>query len=155
LLGHSVGEVAAACAAGALDVDTAVEVAFHRSRLQQTVAGGGTMLAVGLSAAEVAPLLGADCSLAAINGPRSVTLAGSAGALSAVAEQLAAAGVFHRPLAVEVAYHSHQMEPLEVELRRSLRGLRPSAPRTPLYSTVTGARVDAAVHDAAYWWRNV
>jgi acyl transferase domain-containing protein/NAD(P)-dependent dehydrogenase (short-subunit alcohol dehydrogenase family)/acyl carrier protein len=159
VVGHSVGEVAAAYVSGALDLEDAIRVVYHRSRLQQTTAGSGTMLAVGLGAADVASRLVGHTdlvSLAAVNSSRSVTLAGDAAALGAIAEALEDEGVFHRFLHVEVPYHSPLMEPLRAELLASLAGLRPSRPTLPLYSTVTGALWDqSALHDAGYWFRNL
>ncbi len=159
IIGHSVGEVAAAYVAGALDLDDAVRVVYHRSRLQQRTAGSGTMLAVGLGVAEVAPWLeGRETavSIGAVNSARSVTLAGDASVLALIADGLAAGGVFHRFLKVEVPYHSPMMEPLHDELLTSLAGLRCRTPAVPLFSTVTGKRfTEADRHDGAYWFRNL
>lgn len=159
IVGHSVGEVAAAHVAGALDLEDAVRVVYHRSRLQQTTAGSGTMLAagVGLDAAPRWIDGYADrVSVGAVNSAQAITLAGDETALRAIAEALEEAGIFHRFLAVEVPYHSPLMDPLHAELLASLEGLRPKAPVVPLYSTVTGARVgDDTRHDGAYWFRNV
>ena len=92
IVGHSVGEVAAAHVAGALDLADAVRVVYHRSRLQQTTAGTGTMLAVGLGIADVAPWVKGHesaVSIGAVNSARSVTLAGDEGVLKLIAEGLA------------------------------------------------------------------
>lgn len=158
IVGHSVGEIAAAHAAGALTLVDAVQVIYHRSRLQQTTAGQGTMLAVGLSAEEVMPYLAGQTevvSIGAINSPNSVTLAGDADTLAEIAERLAMAQVFNRFLKVEVPYHSPQMEPLRAELLSALAQLQPAPVTIPLYSTVTGELIDGATLDAAYWWRNI
>jgi acyl transferase domain-containing protein/NADPH:quinone reductase-like Zn-dependent oxidoreductase/acyl carrier protein len=160
IVGHSVGEVAAAYVAGALELDDAVRVVYHRSRLQQTTAGSGTMLAAGVGAAEAQRWIGRHAdrvSIGAVNSARSITLAGDETALRAIADALAEAGVFHRFLAVEVPYHSPLMDPLRAELLTALAGLRPAAPTIPLYSTVSGARWDDATerHDGAYWFRNL
>ncbi|MGF1468859.1 MAG: SDR family NAD(P)-dependent oxidoreductase [Sandaracinaceae bacterium] len=158
VVGHSVGEVGAAFASGALDLEDAVQVSFHRSRLQATTAGRGTMLAVGLgedTAAELCTIYD-GVSVAAVNGRNAVTLAGDEASLKEVAQGLEAEGVFQKMLTVEVAYHSHQMEPIREELTASLSGLRPRrAEGMALYSTVTGAPVAGDELDAAYWWRNV
>ena len=159
IVGHSVGEVAAAHVAGALDLADAVRVVYHRSRLQQTTAGTGTMLAVGLGVADVGPWVKGHesaVSIGAVNSARSVTLAGDETVLKLIAEELAEAGVFHRFLKVEVPYHSPMMEPLHDELLASLDGLRCRAPTVPLISTVTGRRfTEADRHDGAYWFRNL
>lgn len=158
IVGHSVGEIAAAYAAGALSLADAVQVIYHRSRLQQTTAGTGTMLAVGLSAAAVTPYLAdyqAVVSVGAINSPTSVTLAGDEVALQAIAAQLSAQQIFNRFLQVEVPYHSPQMDPIRDELIAALAGLTPRAATTPLYSTVTGQLIDGAALTGTYWWQNV
>lgn len=158
IVGHSVGEIAAAYAAGALSLADAVQVIYHRSRLQQTTAGTGTMLAVGLSEAAVTPYL-ADyqtlVAVGAINSPTSVTLAGDEAALQAIAMQLNAQQIFNRFLQVEVPYHSPQMDPIRAELIAALAALAPQATATPLYSTVTGQRIDGAALTGTYWWQNV
>ena len=157
VVGHSVGEIAAAYVAGALSLEDALLVTHHRSCLQQTTAGQGTMLAAELSAADAEALLTTheQVSLAAINSPMSVTLAGDANALQAIAAELQAKERFNRFLDVEVAYHSYQMDPLEDELRASLANLQPQATRIPLYSTVTAQQIDGSTLDADYWWQNV
>ena len=157
VVGHSVGEVASACLSGALSLEDAVLVSYHRSRLQATTAGQGTMLAAGIDEATAKELceLYDGVSVAAINGAEAVTLAGEEAPLREIAASLEEEGLFQRMLTVEVAYHSHQMAPIEDELRRSLAELRPRRATLPLTSTVTGGRVDGAGIDAGYWWRNV
>ena len=157
VMGHSVGEIAAAYVSGALSLEDALLVVYHRSRLQQQVAGQGTMLAVGLSEQEANKLLAeyARVSLAAINSPSSVTLAGEAQVLQEIAAELEDTWIFNRFLDVEVAYHSYQMAPLENELRRSLADLQARESKMPLYSTVMGKQINGHELDAAYWWQNV
>ncbi|MCP3098452.1 SDR family NAD(P)-dependent oxidoreductase [Myxococcus sp. K15C18031901] len=159
VLGHSIGEVGAAWASGALDLRDMLLTAFHRSRLQQRIAGQGGMLAVGLGPDEAREWVarhGPDIAVAAVNSERAVTLAGGRASLERVASELAAQGRFQRFLQVEVPYHSPLMEPLRDELLASLTPLRPHAPRLPIYSTVSGRRMtDAERHDAPYWWNNV
>lgn len=155
VVGHSVGEVAAAVVAGSLSLEEGVRLIYHRSRLQQGLSHQGGMLAVALSEEAVQPYLTPRVSLAAINSASSVTLAGMPDALSDIAAQLEAEGVFNRMLYVDVAYHSYQMEPLEVELLAALNGLAPSPPQIPLYSTVYGQQLPPGdMQDSAYWWRN-
>jgi acyl transferase domain-containing protein/acyl carrier protein len=158
IVGHSVGEVSAAYVSGALSLPDAVAVSHHRGRLQATTAGDGGMLATGLSEAEARELLAAHgfaADVAAINSPRSVTLAGARVELAKIAEALTARGVFARALHVDVAYHSRRMDPICAPLLDALAGVVAAAPRLPLYSTVMAARVLGADLDAAYWWRNV
>jgi acyl transferase domain-containing protein/acyl carrier protein len=158
IVGHSVGEVSAAYLSGALTLAEAIRVSFHRSRLQQTTAGSGAMMAVGLPGGEVAPLLesyGGRISIAAVNSPSSATVSGDPEAIQDLAARLEEKQVFHRALRVNVAYHSAQMDPLREELMTSLADLRPREAIIPLYSTVTGARAAGGEFGAAYWWRNV
>jgi len=157
VVGHSVGEVGAAYAGGCLTLPEAMHVAYVRSQTQSRVAGQGTMLAVGvtLDVAEALAAAHEGVSIAAINGPTSITLAGAKDALQPVADQLEQQGDFNRFLRVEIAYHSTQMEPLKDDIQAMLADLSPAASGVPLYSTVTGALETAPLHDAAYWYRNV
>ncbi|MFP4493289.1 MAG: SDR family NAD(P)-dependent oxidoreductase [Puniceicoccaceae bacterium] len=157
LVGHSVGEVSAAYLAGVYSLGDAVAVSYHRSRLQQTTAGKGGMLAVGLSEEEAGEYLAGveGVSVAAVNSFSAVTLSGGHAGLETVAGRLAEKGIFHKPLRVEVAYHSPQMDPLRGELLESLSGLRPRAASLPLYSTVLGGRSGGPEWTAGYWWENV
>ncbi|MBN1206612.1 MAG: SDR family NAD(P)-dependent oxidoreductase [Myxococcaceae bacterium] len=156
VVGHSVGEVAAAYTAGALTLREATLVSVHRARLQATTAGRGGMMAVGLSVPEAESFLArhaSGVSIAAINSTTAVTLAGDHAGLAEIARILAERQVFHRELRVEIAYHSAQMDCIEHELREALGSIRPQRPTLKLYSTVTGGTEGS--WDAAYWWRNV
>lgn len=161
IVGHSIGEVAAAWASGALTLEDALLVSLHRSRLQATTAGTGTMLAVGLSEQEVQKRILAinngqtHLSIAAINSPTSVTLAGDQELLEACEKELQADGIFARFLTVEVPYHSHKMDPLRDELLSSLQSVTPRQTDIPLYSTVTGQIISGTELDNEYWWQNV
>lgn len=158
VVGHSVGEVAAAWFSGALTLEEAVRVSYHRGRLQQKVAGKGGMLAVALDHDEAAALVAhrpSQVSIAAINGPASITLAGELDALEEISTHLNAKNIFNRRLRVEVPFHSPAMEAIRDELAESLEGLAPRPPQTPLVSTVTGRMVAGPELDAAYWWHNV
>lgn len=158
IVGHSAGEAAAAYAADMLNLEEAVRVIYHRSRLQQRTTGSGKMAAIGLSATEAQSLLaehGESVSIAAVNSPSGVTISGAADAIDAIARVLAERNVFCRLLRVTVPYHSPKMDPLQAELLDSLRALDVRPPATPIYSTVTGRLCTSADFDAAYWWRNV
>ncbi|MBD9357362.1 type I polyketide synthase [Methylomonas albis] len=158
IVGHSVGEVSAAYAAGVLSLEEAVLVSYQRSRIQKKAAGLGKMLAVGLSQEQCVGLLeltNGDVSIAAINSPSSLTLAGEAHSLEAIAAYLTETGEFNRFLQVEVAYHSPFMEPLKPEVRSVLAGLKPQLPKIPLYSTITGDLVTEVLYDAEYWCDNI
>jgi acyl transferase domain-containing protein/thioesterase domain-containing protein/acyl carrier protein len=158
IVGHSVGEVAAAHVAGVLSLEDAIRVIFHRSRLQATTAGLGKMLAVGLSKEEADRVLvgySEDVSLAAINSLQSVTLAGKASALEEIAKSLELQEIFCQFLRVEVPYHSPLMEPLKAELAESLQGITPQRATIPLFSTVTGQQVCGSELDGEYWGQNM
>src|SRR5690606_24395396 len=157
VVGHSVGEVSAAYVTGMLSLRDAVTVSVHRARLQATTAGSGGMLAVGLAPDAARALIAGDdrVDIAAINSPNAVTLAGAVDRLDAIAESLTEQGVFAKRLHVEVPYHSYLMEPILDKLRDALAELTVEAPRLPLYSTVTGARVTSGDWDAEYWCANV
>ncbi|WJR35789.1 SDR family NAD(P)-dependent oxidoreductase [Mycobacteroides immunogenum] len=159
VVGHSVGEVAAAYVSGALSLRDAATVSFHRSRLQAKTAGSGGMLAVGLDADEAqrrAARFGTAVCVAAINSTAATTLSGDSAALQTLHDELAGDGIFARMLHVEVPYHSQLMDPILGELATSLAGLTPCAAEVPVYSTVTGEQMDsAAFAEPDYWCKNV
>ncbi len=158
IVGHSVGEVTAAYVAGVLDLEEAISVSYHRSRIQKKVAGQGKMLAVKMTEEEVLAILSGhedQVSIAAINSPASLTLSGDAKRLEEIAAQLEAKGLFNSFLRVELAYHSPIMESLKDELLQSLSALRPKSPAIPLYSSVTGQIVNEASYDTEYWYQNI
>ncbi|MBR9909209.1 MAG: SDR family NAD(P)-dependent oxidoreductase [Gammaproteobacteria bacterium] len=158
IVGHSVGEVASAYHSGILSLQQALLVSYQRSRIQKKAAHQGSMLAVGVNETEADALLEpwqGKVSIAAINGPSAITLAGDSKALEKIATQLDARGAFNRPLQVEVAYHSPTMDPLLDEIRSCLAELTPAKPTLPVYSTVTAARIKGSAYDAEYWCRNV
>ena len=159
--GHSVGEVAAAWACGALDLDAAIRVIVARSRAQGETRGTGRMAAVGLSVeamqavmAELGDAL--DITIAGINSPKNLTLSGSLADLERVQSHLATKSVFFRLLDLDYAFHSRQMDPIRVPLLASLAGLETrAAAEIAFVSTVTGVALDANQLGAEYWWRNV
>jgi acyl transferase domain-containing protein/acyl carrier protein len=158
LVGHSMGEVAAAHIAGALSLQNAVRVICRRSALMTRFTGQGAMALVELSAeAAEAALRGYEdrLSVAVINGPRSTVISGEPKALRSVTERLTEAGVFCRPVAVQVAAHSPQMALIRDELLSALNGLRPTAGHTPIYSTTLGRLTDGVEFDAQYWVDNL
>jgi acyl transferase domain-containing protein/NADPH:quinone reductase-like Zn-dependent oxidoreductase/NADP-dependent 3-hydroxy acid dehydrogenase YdfG/acyl carrier protein len=159
IVGHSVGEVTAAWASGVLTLEEAVQVSYHRSRLQELCAGNGGMLAAELNRQEAEVIISSlalnKVSIAAINSPSSLTLAGDSAALDQIAEKLEAEGIFNRFLTVEVPYHSPQMDTIKEDLLKCLARLKPKAPKLPLYSTVQGGLAKGIVFDAQYWCDNV
>ncbi|MFJ9946695.1 amino acid adenylation domain-containing protein [Kitasatospora sp. NPDC091207] len=158
VVGHSTGEVAAFHEAGVYDLADAVKVVVHRSRLQQKLAGTGGMLAVALTEAEAVRRIrpyGDAVSVAAINSPASLTLAGDETVLAELAAALTAEQVFARSLTVEVPYHSARMELIKDELLESLADLKARPARVPLYLTGREGTAHGTELDAAYWWHNV
>jgi myxalamid-type polyketide synthase MxaE and MxaD len=159
VVGHSLGEAAAAVAAGALSLEDGVRVVYERSRLMKTVAGKGMTAVVGLpldGAAEAIRGREDRLSVAGSNGPASSVLSGDPETLGGVLRALEGKGVFCRAVAgVNVAFHSPQMDPLKEELIASLAGLAPRTAAIPMVSTVTGQAIDGASLGAAYWGRNL
>jgi len=158
VVGHSVGEVAAAYAAGIFTLEQASELVCHRSRLQAETGGGGGMLAVALSEEEALERLqarGGRVELAAVNGPGLVTLGGEDEALQALQRELEAEGRFVRRLRIDYAFHTRQMDSIKGALRAALDALRPERGAIPFVSTVVGETVPGGTLDADYWWRNV
>uniref|UniRef100_UPI003F4931A4 SDR family NAD(P)-dependent oxidoreductase n=1 Tax=Nonomuraea bangladeshensis TaxID=404385 RepID=UPI003F4931A4 len=155
--GHSVGEIAAAYAAGILDLGQAARVVAVRSRAQAPTAGLGRMAAAGLAPDEAADVLAryaGRLELAAVNSGRDVTVAGDPEALAALGDELASRGVFFRPLDLDHAFHSAAMDGAEKAVRVGLDGLRTGAAGVPFVSTVTGREPREGL-DADYWWHNV
>ncbi|MCQ4209005.1 type I polyketide synthase [Streptomyces longispororuber] len=160
VLGHSQGEIAAACVSGALSLEDAVRVVALRSQLiASELAGRGGMASVALSEDEAAARLErwADrVDVAAVNGPNSVVVAGDAEALDEALDTLEDQGVRVRRIAVDYASHSRHVERIRDALAESLAGLAAQAPAIPFYSTVTGDWIeDAGVLDGGYWYRNL
>jgi acyl transferase domain-containing protein/NADPH:quinone reductase-like Zn-dependent oxidoreductase/acyl carrier protein/ubiquinone/menaquinone biosynthesis C-methylase UbiE len=159
VVGHSVGEVAAACVAGILTLEQAAKVIVLRGRLMdECPAEGGTMLAVGLSRDEASALLDGqdrDVSIAAINGPRSLTLSGPRIALERIASNLESEGAFARFLQVSHPFHHAAMQPAADGLLVELEELKPRIESLPFFSTVTGKKHDGAACDAGHWSRGV
>ena len=162
VIGHSAGEVAAHYLAGLLTFEQAIQVIYHRSRLQQRTSGSGRMLAVGVGAEALTQALdektsdeiGRRVSIAAINSPSAVTVAGDSEVLDDIARQLDEAKIFNRYLNVKVPYHTHYMDAMKDDLHTALQTLSSTPAAIPLYSTVTGERLDGYAAGAAYWWQN-
>lgn len=158
VVGHSVGEVAAAYVAGAYTMADAVSIIYHRSRLQDQTGGNGRMVAAGLSQSEARKVLAGmedRVQVAVINSPGMVTLAGDTEPLEAIVAELENAGKFVRWLRIDYAFHTHQMEPIKEELLAALANIKPRATTIPYISTVTGGICDGTKLDGQYWWQNV
>ncbi|MFJ4353865.1 SDR family NAD(P)-dependent oxidoreductase [Pseudomonas sp. NPDC089428] len=160
VIGHSVGEVAAAWASGALSLEDATQVIFHRSRLQGLTRGTGQMTAVGLSGEATAALI-TELSLegrvvvAGENSARGATVAGEVDALAVLEEALAERQVFARRLDLDYAFHSPAMNPIEQAVVADLAHIRPQATQIPFYSTVVGGELAGERLGSDYWWQNI
>ncbi|WP_394831622.1 type I polyketide synthase [Pendulispora rubella] len=158
LVGHSQGEIAAAYVAGALSLEDAVKIIARRSRALTAFVGQGSMAAVQLSLAELEPLLDPfqdRLSIAAINGPSSITIAGENDAVETLLQVLESRGAFALKLRSAVASHCSLMEPLRKTLSHDLAEIQPRKARIPLYSTVTASPIDGVELEASYWFDNL
>nr|AGK25214.1 polyketide synthase III [Streptomyces griseus] len=159
VIGHSQGEIAAACVAGALSLDDAARIVALRSRAIRALAGRGGMASVALPAEQVtghlAPWAG-RLSVAAVNGPASTVVSGDTDALDAFLDRTTALDIRSRRIPVDYASHSAHVEDLRTELLAQLDGVTPRPSAVPFYSTVSGALLeDTTVLDADYWYRNL
>lgn len=160
VIGHSVGEVAAAWASGALSLEDATQVIYHRSRLQGLTRGNGQMAAVGLSAEATAAVLvelGLDAQLvvAGENSHRGATVAGSVDALAVLEAALTERQVFVRRLDLDYAFHSPAMNPIKDQVIADLSHIRAQPTSVPFYSTVVGDVLAGERLDSHYWWQNI
>ncbi|MET8981426.1 SDR family NAD(P)-dependent oxidoreductase [Streptomyces sp. NPDC004539] len=157
VVGHSQGEIAAAYVAGALDLDEAAALVARRSKALLALAGTGAMASVELPADQVRHRLGdrTGLSVAAVNGPRSTVVSGTADAVAAFVSAAQADGLRARPIPVDYASHSPAVDPLRAALLDEFADLRPRAAGVPFHSTVTAAETDTARLDAAYWYDNL
>ncbi|MGW3496799.1 SDR family NAD(P)-dependent oxidoreductase [Streptomyces sp. NPDC001020] len=160
--GHSVGEIAAACVAGALAPEDALRVAVERGRVMEQAAGQGRMLALALPEADTVAVLdrvlgawAGRVGVAAVNAPSACVVAGDAALLDTLLASRALQGVRARFLDVDYPFHSPLMDPFAAELAERLAGLRPADGRLPFVSTVTGDEVRSTDLDAAHWGRTV
>ncbi|WP_449224370.1 SDR family NAD(P)-dependent oxidoreductase, partial [Amycolatopsis silviterrae] len=151
--GHSIGEVAAAHAAGVLSLADAGALVSARARLMAELPAGGAMAAVRAAEEEVTPLLSGEVSIAAVNGPESVVVSGTETEVTALLAQLA--GRKATRLKVSHAFHSPLMEPMLAEFRAVVSGLSFGPARVPVVSTVTGRVVSGEWESPEYWVRQV
>ncbi|MBV9276592.1 MAG: acyltransferase domain-containing protein, partial [Verrucomicrobia bacterium] len=159
VVGHSVGEIAAAYVAGVLTLEEAARVIVLRARLMENCARGeGTMLAVGVDEEAARGLISRHdrtVSIAAFNGPNSLTLAGPKLSLDAIAAELEADEIFARFVKVDHPFHHPLMQPASEALETALADLVSQSETVPFFSTVTGQRCAGSSCIAAHWGRGI
>jgi acyl transferase domain-containing protein/NADPH:quinone reductase-like Zn-dependent oxidoreductase/acyl carrier protein len=159
VVGHSQGEIAAACVAGGLSLADGARVVALRSRLvRDRLAGRGGMVSVGLPVGQVEQMLSrfdGRVSVAAVNGPATVVVSGAPDAVDDLLADCDGRGVRARRVAVDYASHSAQVETIEAELLAALAPVSPVSAPVRLYSATVGGFIDTATMDAGYWYRNL
>ncbi|WP_172382406.1 type I polyketide synthase [Streptomyces sp. MNP-20] len=158
VVGHSQGEIAAACVAGALSLRDAARVVALRSLAIRELSGKGGMVSVPLPESEVRDLITGwegRIEVAAVNGPAQVVVSGEPEALEELVAQCVARDVRARTIPVDYASHSSYVEEIEAQILEALEGVSPQEAQVPLYSTLTGSWLDATPMDGGYWYRNL
>ncbi len=160
VVGHSVGEVAAAWCSGALSLEQAVQVIHFRSQAQSLTRGMGRMAAVGLGKCALLTLLEENKALKSLelageNSPKSTTIAGDLKDLEKLKDVLEKESIFYHLLDLDYAFHSIHMETVKPHILRSLERLKPRRETVPFISSVTGKRLKGSKLNAEYWWNNI
>jgi len=156
--GHSVGEIAAAWAAGILDLDAAVQVIYYRSHLQAGTRGKGRMIAANISPADAEGIIdsmNAPLELAAVNSPKSITLTGSALVIERAARKLQELKIRCRLLDIDYPFHSTAMDAVRDRFTEIMPALPHRDGPVGFYSAVHGGRLDGSALDREYWWDNI
>jgi len=157
VIGHSIGEIVAACVVGVLSLRDATVLVAGRARLMDALPDGGAMASIGAPESEVAHAIAelGGLEIAAVNGPALVTIAGAREQIAAACELFAARGVRTKQLAVSHAFHSAHMEPMLDAFRGIAAGLTYRAPALPIISNLTGAVAGPEIATAEYWVEHV
>ncbi|MBB6000812.1 type I polyketide synthase [Streptomonospora salina] len=158
VVGHSQGEVAAACVAGALTLDDAAAVVALRSRAVAELVPGGAMAALGEGPERTRQrpeVRGGRVHIAALNGPAATVVSGDADAVAALVAAAGEEGVRARDIDVDYASHTPRVDAARTRIAAELAGIAPRSCDVPFYSTVTGTELDGAGLDAEYWYRNL
>ena len=158
MLGHSVGEYAAACGAGVFSLEDALGLIAERGQLMQRLCDPGAMLSVPMSEEDVLNVIrpwSGELAVATLNGPRNVVVSSNPMAVAALADGLSAAGIEARHLPVSHAFHSPMMAPMLAPFAVEARSIRYQSASAPIYSTLSGKRAGAELSSADYWVRHV
>ena len=164
VIGHSLGEFAAACVAGIITVKEAVQLVLTRANLQDRCPNNGGMAALGISELKARELLfdlrlSATLDIAAVNDAKSVTVAGDSQSIEALGHHLSlnAKDVFWRVLGTNRAFHSSHMEPIKKPFQEAMKSVKfnPQLSKIPMYSTVKGEVVSGQQLNSNYWWQNI
>ncbi|MFI0939901.1 SDR family NAD(P)-dependent oxidoreductase [Streptomyces sp. NPDC021020] len=158
VVGHSQGEIAAACVAGALSLEDAARIVALRSRAIVALSGQGAMASLGLGRADAEAALtrwAGRLAIGVVNGPGSVVVSGDTDAIAELVDTYQDSDVRVRRLPVDYASHSPHVERIRDELLTQLAGVTPVPSRIPFYSAVTGGQLDTTGLDADYWYRNL
>lgn len=159
VVGHSVGELVAACVAGAIDLPDALRLVTKRGLLMQGLPAGGAMAAIFASEGRVTEAIAphaARVSIAALNGPTQTVISGERNAVAEICAFLARAGVKTQSLNVSHAFHSPLVEPVMAAFEREAAGANFKVPQLPVISNVTGRRLSAGeLASPQYWSRHI
>jgi acyl transferase domain-containing protein/acyl carrier protein/ribosomal protein S18 acetylase RimI-like enzyme len=158
VMGHSVGEVVAACVAGVFSLEDGLKLIAHRGRLIQALPAGGAMAAITVPESRVAEALAAESdrvSIAALNGPEQTVISGDAEDVQRIAASFEAEGARAVRLQVSHAFHSARMDPMLAEFERIAAGVSFASPRLDVVSCVTGEWIGEEMCNAGYWTRQI
>ncbi|MDN3355697.1 type I polyketide synthase [Actinomadura sp. DC4] len=157
VIGHSQGEIAAACVAGALSIEDAARIVAVRSQALRSLSGGGAMASLRATEADVRRLLEQvdGVAVAAVNSPSATVISGPPEPVKAVVAAAEEQGLRARLIDVDYASHGPQVDEITEELGVALEGIAPMAATVPFYSTVTAERIDTTTLDAGYWVTNL
>ncbi|MEL7333628.1 MAG: beta-ketoacyl synthase N-terminal-like domain-containing protein, partial [Cyanobacteria bacterium J06560_2] len=158
VLGHSVGEYAAACIAGIFSLEDGLKLIAERGRLMQALPPGGEMISLLATVEQTQQWIepyAQSVSIAAINGPSSVVISGEGEALSAIARTLSEQNIKHKKLTVSHAFHSPLMEPVLADFQSVAQTVSYTAPTIPFISCLTGKEITDAIATPDYWIQHI
>ncbi|MEM6252538.1 MAG: SDR family NAD(P)-dependent oxidoreductase [Cyanobacteria bacterium P01_D01_bin.156] len=151
VLGHSIGEYAAACIAGVLSLEDGLRLIAARGRLMQSLPAGGGMAAVMASQQQISGFLSDEVTVSAVNGPQNTVISGELGALDRLVAQLEAQGFKVKRLRVSHAFHSALMDPVLAEFKQIAQTISYGQPAIDIVSSVTGNLISTEMGKPSYW----